>query len=475
MSVRRNMAWVGASQAIFFVLQFASSVVVARLLSPYETGIYAVALAIVGVLSTIQAFGLTAFIVREAELDADTIASVFTANAILGLLLSALIGSTSVLGGALLREDGVRRVMLYLAILPILDIFQFLPSARFEREGNFRALSLIGAGRVILSQSVTIVGALAHYSYFSMAYGQIAASLFSVIAWNMIGRKHASFRLTTRHLRRITHFGVQMLAISGVNSIAIRLSEAALGRIVGLSALGLYARASNLNNIAWENIHIIIGRVVFVKLAEEKRSGRPLRDSYLRVIEIMTALMWPAFIGLAIVSGPFIRAIYGERWVGAAHPLAILALAAVLLVSISMTWELFVISQQTGKQAKIEIARSAIGLAAFVAMSFAGLTAAAGARILEAGLSIWLYRPHLNRMSDTRTADFVPDLPDELDPHRACYGARGSTHVSLWWFRAHTADVGRRRGRGGRPLVGRGALSVQTPASHRSPQPFGPR
>ena len=408
MSLRRNMAWVGASQAMFFIVQFAGSVIVARLLTPYETGVYAVALAIVGVLSTIQAFGLTGFVVREAELDDELMASVLAANTMLCLLLASVTAGLSFVGGAFLREDGVRKVMLYLAVLPLLDAVQFSPSARLERNANFKAIALISSGRTLLTQGVTVGGALLHYSYLSMAYGQIAASVFSAIAYNCVGWRYASFKLSTRHLRKVGRFGLEMLTISGVNTIALRLSEAALGRIVGLSALGLYSRASNLNNLAWENIHLLIGRVVFVDLAEQKRAGLSLRGAYLRIVEMMTALLWPAFIGLAVVAGPFILSVYGARWVAAAHPLTMLALAACLLVSISMTWEVFVVCGETSKQARIEVVRASTSLALFCTFSLFGLVAAAAARILDAAFSIFLYRPHLNRMTQTRLADFVP-------------------------------------------------------------------
>jgi O-antigen/teichoic acid export membrane protein len=44
------------AQASSFVLQFASSVVLVRLLTPREMDVFAVALAIVGALSIVQAF-----------------------------------------------------------------------------------------------------------------------------------------------------------------------------------------------------------------------------------------------------------------------------------------------------------------------------------------------------------------------------------------------------------------------------------
>jgi O-antigen/teichoic acid export membrane protein len=199
-----------------------------------------------------------------------------------------------------------------------------------------------------------------------------------------------------------------MLAISGVNAIAARASDFLLGRIVGLAGLGLYARASNLNNLVWDNIHLVIGRVIFVDLAAQKRSGGSLRQSYIRIVDVLTALLWPAFAGLAVVAGPFIFAVYGPKWVAVTHPLVMLALASMILVAITMTWEVFVVCEETGRQARIEFVRTGAGVAMFTVGCLVSLTGAAAARVGEAIFSVFLYRRHLDRMTQTRTQDFLP-------------------------------------------------------------------
>lgn len=407
MSMRRHLAWMSLSQGCFFLIQFLSSVFVARLLSPYEMGVYAVAMAIVGVLSTIQSFGLSGFIVRERDMSKDLMASTFTINAAISLTLGLLVAGLSTVGGAFLHEKGVRNVMLVLSLSPILGIFEFLPATNLERSAQFKVIAMMNTGRTIIAQGLTVLLAFKGFSYMSMAYGQIAAAVFSAIAYMIVGRQHVSLRLHLAEWRRVTSFGLNMLAISGVNSIAARTAEFLLGRLVGLSALGLYSRASNLNNLAWENIHLVIGRVVFVDLAAQKRNGESLRASYLKIVEIITALLWPLFAGLAIVAGPFILAVYGPKWVAAAHPLVMLALSAMVLVAITMTWEIFVVCQETSRQAKIEFVRTGAGLAMFAVGCLISLTGAAAARVGEAVFSVILYRPHLNRMTDTQTGDFT--------------------------------------------------------------------
>lgn len=408
MSTRRSLAWMAAAQGSYFVLQFGGSVILARLLGPHEMGVFAIALAMVGLLALVQAFGLGSLIVREPDLRPSLIASAFTINAALGLLLAAVIASLGVFGAALLQEDGVRQVLLVLAVQPLIAIFEFLPAARLERGGEFKTLAMVKTARTVLATVVTIGLAFQGYSYMSLAWGQVLGAAFNAVALNLLAWRYVSLRLSLKEWRAVTRFGGQMLAISGVNTLADRVAEILLGRIIDLAALGLYSRASAMFNLLWNNIHIVLARVLLVDFSDLARRGIPLRDRYIRVVALMTAALWPAFAGLAILSGPFIHLVYGPKWVGAALPLTMLSIAAIILVSITMTWQVFVVSKETARQARIEFIRSGFGLALFTAGCFVNLTTAAAAKIGDALFSFFLYRPHMQRMTGATGADLAP-------------------------------------------------------------------
>ena len=404
--MRRHLAWVGLSQIFYFIFQFGNSVLIARLLSPYEMGVYAVALAIVGVIGLFQQFGLSGFVVREQDMTPELQAGAFTINAALSLVLSAAIALASIFGGVALHEPGVRRVLLILAITPTLGIFQFLPEANLERNAKFKALSIIGTSKVAISQVSAVVLAYLGQSYMSLAYSQLLAALFGVAACNIAGRQYVSLRVSFRHWRRITTFGLHMLAISGLNNGANKATDFILAKLLGLSALGLFSRATSLNNLLWDNIHLVTGRVLFVDLANRKRSGNSLHEAYIRMNDMNTVLLWPAFAGLALVSGPFIAAVYGRKWIAAAHPLCLIAVGSMIYVSMSMTWELFVIDGKTAKQANIEYKRAIFSVAAFALGCIVSMVGAAASKVALALFSNALYRPHVNLITDTSARDF---------------------------------------------------------------------
>ena len=407
-SIKKSLAWLGLAQAISVVLQFASSVVLARYLTPYEMGIFAVALATVGMLSLFQQLGLNALIVREEVLTDEVSSTAFTINALITAALSLVIVGASYAGAAFLRDDGVRQVLLVLAITPLFGIFSFLPASNLERHGRFRDIALIGTTSNVVSAATMIVLAVLGFKYMSIAYAQVASSAALALMLIIAGRRHFSFRVGFTAWRRVADFGLQMLAVSGIASASQRLSEIMLGRLLGLANLGLYNRASGLNGLIWNNIHTVVGRVVLVDFAGLHRQGASLRERYKQTVAIVTAILWPAFAGLAVVAEPFIVIIYGEKWAPAVVPFVYLAIASMILVAITMTWELFTATGQLRTQTRIEFIRAIMSFALFVGGCLISLEAAAAARMLDAVFSVLLYRPHVNRMTGTTAADFWP-------------------------------------------------------------------
>ena len=84
-TVRSSLGWVAGGQIAYFTLQFGTTVVLARLLTPYEVGIFAIGFAMVGLLSVIQALGLNNYLIRDRSLDPTTTATVYTLNFIIAL------------------------------------------------------------------------------------------------------------------------------------------------------------------------------------------------------------------------------------------------------------------------------------------------------------------------------------------------------------------------------------------------------
>jgi O-antigen/teichoic acid export membrane protein len=395
MSVRKAVLWSFGGQFASFAATFATTVVLARILSPREVGVYAIGLAITGVLQAISAFGIGTYIVREQALEPGHLRTGFTLNALISALLAGAILLSSSLEAVTMGEPMVARILHVLAVLPLVSIFEFTPATMLQREMRFRELSMISVARTVASAGVSIAAALLGASSMSAAYGGLAYAAVGVIGFNLLAPHHAVARPSLRGWRDMVGFGLQTLAIGGVSVLSVRLSDIVLGRLLGLSALGFYSRASALSNMLFQNLYGSAARVLLAKLADDARDGRALRGSYLHALDCILALMWPVLAGLAVLAGPAIAILFGAKWLAAAPALAILMGVQILGLSFAMHHELFVLRHRVGEQVRWEVVRSLLGLAAFAYGCRYGLAGAAAGRLVEAAIGMLAFLPRL--------------------------------------------------------------------------------
>ncbi len=401
MSVRRSLAWAYSGQITSFAIQFATSVIIARILSPHEMGIYAIAMAVQGIIWIFTNFGIGAYIVREVDLKRETLDTAFTINAILSFILAGLLLGASFGGKLLFGDPAAANVLRVSAVSVLIPIFAFRASVMMQREMRFKEGSMIGTATGIIGSLSTISFALLGASYMSPAYGALVGNVVSTLAVVVLIREHFSTRISFAEWRRLSVFGMQMVSVGGVSDAAARLSDVVLGRMLGVTALGFYSRASNLSGLIYTQVYGTATRVAFVQLSKSFRETGELRAMFLRSFSMITACLWPFLIGLAVLSRPAIHILYGGKWVPAAVPLSLLMVAQFFTLCFGMNWELFVLREETARQTKYEVIRSLLGLAVFSIGCLISIEAAAVGRVVDSFIGFLFYYPHVRRLART--------------------------------------------------------------------------
>lgn len=407
-AVSNSLIWASVGQGGFFILQFFSSVVLAHLLSPREMGVFTLGAAIVGLISVVQALGLNNYLIRADRVEPPMVATLFTVNLIISIGLAAVIIGIGLGSDRMFGDVGTSRVMIWLATTPVIGAVGLVPSSLLQREGNFRSLSILRIASTAAGTWLTVALAFAGCSYMSLAYGWVLTCTVNAFGACALAPRFIQWRLGLQDWRQITHFGLTMILINGTTQVQRQLLNLLLGRMIGLTAVGLYGRANSLFNLLSEQIQVVVARVLLVDFAHIARSGDPLRPRYRKVLEYMTALLWPMFAGLAVLSGPCVRLLYGAKWQMISLPLSLLCVTGILWVAVSMAWELFIIAGETSRQVRLEIVRALFGTSVFIVGCMFSLDVAVATRIAESVLAVALYAPHIKRLTGSHHGDFLP-------------------------------------------------------------------
>ena len=407
MTVRRAIAWTFVAQGLYFVIQYGGSIILARLLSPKEMGVYSIAMTTIGLLAILQSLGLNLYIVREERLTPEKFGTAICINGFLAMLVAAATLLAAPLAGSFMQENGVRRVLTVLALSPLLGMLEFPAGTLMYRDKRFKGLAIIQIIKALVTACATVYGATIGWSYMSLAWGTLIGNAVGFLMINAMARPWGHFKLSLVAWRGALHFGSRMMAISAINSVAGRLPDFIAGRLLGLAALGIYGRAAGMLSLIYDNLYMSTTGVLVPSLAEHHRDGKSLRPTYMRALVLLTGIFWPALAGLAVMAGPLIHLFYGSQWAGSAPVLSLLCIANMLGMSLTLKREIFAIKGELDRQARIELMRGLCSVGLFYFGALYGLLFAAFSRILENVVGLALFGPPLARMTDMRLADFM--------------------------------------------------------------------
>jgi O-antigen/teichoic acid export membrane protein len=310
------------------VLQFVVSIILARILSPSEIGIYSMTAVVVNLGHVFRDFGVTNYIQREKELTPDKLRSVtgvvFTTSWIIATVL--LLASGWI--GEWFREPKLVPVMRVLAVgfffIPFGSITNSLLARNFEAKKE-AVLWAIGTGSFCIS---CITLAKLGFGSMALAYANLINIIACGIGCAFMRPKDLPWLPSFKHWREVAHFGVGSLLSSCAGSLNNAVPDLLLGKLGSPRLVGLLSRANStvaiFTYIAGSTVNY--GAVAY--LAQTHHRGESLAPTLSRATALLTGVGWAALLLTAILGHDIVLALYGPSWLEAVPAIPALSLAA---------------------------------------------------------------------------------------------------------------------------------------------------
>lgn len=322
--ISRGLGWSTASNLTLRVGNFCVSLIMARLIAPNEFGVFAVALTVWTILSTLAEFGLNSALVRAADFDrrAPTVAT-------LGLASSVLLGGAMVLGAPLIAASftspesaGPIRVM---AISVVIFGFSTVQLARLVRDFRQGTLFVVNAAALLASTGTLIVLALDGWGAMALAVGQIVSQVVMVAGHFIATRRPLRLGFDPAVAREVGAFCLPLAGANLLSWLLLSVDNVVVARVLSPTELGLYMLAFNVSSWPMSALGQAVRSVAlpaFAQVGGVERWSRALST----IIAPLWAVALLVGVGLATLAQPVIVLLYGDRWSAAAAALAGLGL-----------------------------------------------------------------------------------------------------------------------------------------------------
>ena len=335
--MRRKIAYQFLVSNVAFIVNFLLTVILARLLTPEDIGIFSMSAILVAIAHVFRDFGVSSFLKQEREITPTIL------SGSIGLLVAASFGMAALLYfssnflAVFYDEPRVAEVIKVLAIGFAFIPLGAIPQALIMREMDVRKSSwvtLISTGIYFI---VSITLALSSSGYMTMAWANLVNIIVSGITYNLVLGRSTSWIPSTHHWKRIATFGTGNLFAAIIKAVDNAIPDVILGKFSTASNVGLYSRANSTVNMVATIINPTIYFFAVPYLAKAHHQQGDISKYFLRGDSIIVCLLLPPLIGIAILAQPIVLFLYGAQWVPAAKAIPWLCLAAGISTLFSVT------------------------------------------------------------------------------------------------------------------------------------------
>ncbi len=324
--------WSYAAHATGRLAVFGGLAILARLLSPHEFGLFAMAATVANFFEVVRDFGLRSAVIYFGREDES--AAIFDTGFWLALASGAAItAALLVLAPAVAAFYGYAEVTTLMQVLSIYFLIAGLgavPDAILRQKLEFGRRFWPETGAPVARYTVAIALAVQGFGVWSLVVGQLAGILLSGALSTALCRWSPGFRFRRATARKLIGYAGQMSVVDLLAALILNLDYLLVGRFLGSSALGLYTLAFKLPDTTITAMGYVLSNLLlptYVRLNEDRAK---LRAGFLQALHYLALLLSPAAAGLCVLAPALVPLVLGEQWSGAIPAVQLLAVASLV-------------------------------------------------------------------------------------------------------------------------------------------------
>lgn len=348
-----GVSWVWALSLSTRIISFFSIILLARILSPSQFGVYGIAMLIMALLEVLTETGINVVIIQEKNKIENYINSAWIVSIVRGIFIALSILVLAPFVSVFFNSADILNVLFLLAVVPLLRGFVNPAEIKFQKELTFHKEFWYRLTIFSFGSAIALILAIVTQSVSSLVFGLIASAILEIILsfWFISPKPH--FSIDKQYFSKILNRG-KWVTLSGIfNYLFHNFDNIVVGKILGAYSLGLYEMAYKISMLPITGIADVISKVTFPVYTIISNDKLRLRKAFLKTLISVSLIIFP--FGIVLIAFPYeiVKITLGQKWLGIVDVLRILALFGIIRAISGLTSALFL---SVGKQKYVMIA-----------------------------------------------------------------------------------------------------------------------
>ncbi|MCY7287556.1 MAG: lipopolysaccharide biosynthesis protein [Cryobacterium sp.] len=324
-TVGSAVLWSGGGGMAMRLGQLLIGIAVARIMTPYDFGVFAVTLAVYALIVNVSEVGIGSALIRSRG----SIDRLAPTAVTLSMASSAVLGTAmwfaAPLVASLMRTPDAAEAIQVMSLVVVMAGVSSVPLALITRNFRQDRKFIADAASFVVGNSLLIVFALSGMGVMAFAWSRVAAQIVTVILLLILTpeRYLPGFRVVAA--RTLFRFGAPFVAANLVGYGVGNVDAIVIGRILGAVPLGSYTLANNVAGWPLGMFTSVLTSVGLPVLSRISHSAEMLRGYLSNAMSMLGGVFFYMTAMCAALAQPLVDALYGPKWAAAGSVLAVLA------------------------------------------------------------------------------------------------------------------------------------------------------
>ena len=290
----------------------------ARILSPSEFGLFAAATTVLAFTSIFVESGLSEAVIQREKITPNQLNSIFLINVILATIISITVWTVSDHIATYMKLPELTWILRISCINLLIASFGFTQNAINRRNFNYKKIALISLTSTGISGLIAVLMALFNLGIWSLVTQTlVSAGITTLMLW-INPKWHPSNKFDFNGIRPMLSYGGQRLTANILDFTNTRFIELFLAASFGANALGIYVVGTRLYQALMQILCSAILDIAHNAFSRLSSNRSDLKEGYYSAISISAMIAVPIFIISASVSTELTKVVFGEKWINSA-------------------------------------------------------------------------------------------------------------------------------------------------------------
>lgn len=362
--------WSAVEKYSGVIIGICISMVLARLLSPKEYGVVAIAVVFINFISIFCTMGIGPAVIQRKDLTPKDINIIFTFTLIIGTVLGGIFFASSWAIAEFYKTPILIQVCQILSLQVFFASANMVPNALMAKNQRFKNLAKRNLSLQIICGPLAILAAYFGAGVYALLISPTITSI-CIFFWN---RHYYPVRVcrnfTLEPIKRIFSFSIYQFLFEFVNYYSRNVDKIIIGKAMSITSLGIYDVSCRLMQYPMQNITAVINPVLHPVLKDLQENKKELSNYYNKIIKVIATLSFPIGCICYFLATDIIYIFCGSKWDAAVPIFRVLALSIPLQMILSTSGSIFMASYNTKMMFWAGIRNTSTTVAGFLIAAF---------------------------------------------------------------------------------------------------------